>query len=56
MVAFVCGKCRDLMDFHSIQRVGGPDEKTHYVCVFKCDCGRFAAEEVPNSLEYRGAA
>jgi hypothetical protein len=54
--ASVCQKCRDLMDLNSIQRVGGPDGKTHYVCVFECECGRFAAEEVLNPIEIRQAA
>ena len=43
----VCQKCHDLMNFHSIQTVGGPDGKGYDVCVFECECGRLAAEEVP---------
>jgi hypothetical protein len=44
--AAVCRKCRDLMNLHSVQEVGGPGDKGYFVYVFKCECGRFAAEEV----------
>jgi hypothetical protein len=44
----VCRKCHIAMSLHSIQEAEGPHGKGYDVFVFRCECGRLAAEEIVN--------